>query len=206
MSSPQSDVRRRILDATLDLIGEHGVGGVSNRSVARTAGVSLGTLTYHFPSQGELLAQALNLFVDDEIGRLSELTDRVSDAGSLPQAELLHRAQEVIEDQTTRGKQVAQLELYLAATREDLLRESAAARSFRAYDELASAVLRSLGVRDAERVAPLLGALADGLELRRLAVDDLSVSLSEGLEILVAGLTANPESNSKKRKTPPQPT
>lgn len=185
-----NDVRRRILDVTLDLIGEHGIGGLSNRIVAKAAGISLGTLTYHFASQDELLGQALQLFVDDEIERLAALTDSLeTNAPHLGLHEILSSAREAIEEQAARSKQVAQLELYLHASRNPDLR-AAAARCFEAYDRLSASALRALGVPEPERLAPLVGALIDGFELRRLAVDSLSVDLAEGLAALAAGLTA----------------
>ncbi|MFS4103165.1 MULTISPECIES: TetR/AcrR family transcriptional regulator [unclassified Streptomyces] len=183
-------VRQKIMAATLDLIGERGIGGVSNRAVAKTAQVSLGTLTYHFTSQEELLGQALRAFVDDEIDRLSHIADRVERADVSLQ-EALELARESIEERPGRHAQIAQLELYLHATRDDGLRE-AAARCYAAYDRLSTAVLRAMGVSAPERLAPLLGALIDGLELRRLAVDDLPVGIAEGLAILVDAMPREP--------------
>jgi len=183
-----TDVRTRILTTTLELIGERGIGGLSNRTVARAAGVSLGTLTYHFSSQEELLSEALRTFVDDEISRLSTIADEFEGA-SMGVAEALVLARDAIEKRPSRQAQIAQLELYLHATRNDGLR-NAAARCYAAYDRVAAAVLASIGVPDAARVAPLLGGLIDGLELRRLAADDLGVDLAEALASLVAGLGA----------------
>jgi AcrR family transcriptional regulator len=181
-----TDVRDRILAATLELIGERGIGGLSNRVVAKAANVSLGTLTYHFASQEALLGEALRRFVDDEIDRLSVIAADLEGANRSIQ-EALVRARDAIETRPTRKAQIAQLELYLHATRNDGLQE-AAQRCFAAYDRVAAAVLKAVGVPEADRVAPLLGGLIDGLELRRLAVDDLEVDLAEALGSLVAGL------------------
>ncbi|OXR40176.1 HTH-type transcriptional repressor KstR [Nocardia cerradoensis] len=183
-----SEVRRRILDVTLDLIGHHGIDGLSNRIIAKGADVSLGTLTYHFASREDLLVEALQLFVDDEINRLTILASRIeNDPTGLGQ--VLANAREAIEDQAARTKQVAQLELYLHSTRHPGLQE-AAARCFQAYDNVATSALRALGIPEPERLAPLLGALIDGFELRRLAVGGLGVDLTEGLSALVTGLGA----------------
>jgi DNA-binding transcriptional regulator YbjK len=56
-----TDTRQRILHATLRLIGEQGLGAVSNRQVAASAGVALVSLTYHIPSQVHLLRESLLL-------------------------------------------------------------------------------------------------------------------------------------------------
>jgi DNA-binding transcriptional regulator YbjK len=48
----------RILEATLDVIAEHGVAGTSHRRVAAAADVPLGSMTYHFAGLHELLLLA----------------------------------------------------------------------------------------------------------------------------------------------------
>ncbi|MBE9376105.1 TetR family transcriptional regulator [Saccharopolyspora sp. HNM0983] len=184
-----SEARSHILTTTLELIGELGIGGLSNRVVAKSAGVSLGTLTYHFSSQQELLGEALQTFVDDELARLSSIA-AAFEGSTLSIAEALTSARDAIETRPSRQAQIAQLELYLNATRDDGLRD-AANRCYAAYDRVAAAVLHAAGVPEAHRVAPLLGALIDGLELRRLAVADLRVDLAEALASLVAGLGAS---------------
>jgi len=52
------DLRRALLDATLDLAAEHGAGGVTLREVARSAGVSQTAPYRHFPDKDAMLAAA----------------------------------------------------------------------------------------------------------------------------------------------------
>ena len=56
--------RDRIIDASLEVIAEHGVAGTSHRRVAAAADVPLGSMTYHFEGMDELL--------DDVLTRLKE--------------------------------------------------------------------------------------------------------------------------------------
>lgn len=51
----REDTRRRIVEATAKLHGEHGVFGTSWKSIAEEADVSLATVYAHFPSLDELL-------------------------------------------------------------------------------------------------------------------------------------------------------
>ena len=51
----REETRRRIVEATAKLHGERGVFGTSWRDIAAEADVSVGTVTLHFPSLGELL-------------------------------------------------------------------------------------------------------------------------------------------------------
>jgi DNA-binding transcriptional regulator YbjK len=52
------DRRTRIVDATVDVIAEHGVAGTTHRLIAAAADVPLGSLTYHFTGLDDLRAQA----------------------------------------------------------------------------------------------------------------------------------------------------
>jgi len=52
------DRASRIVDATIDVIAEHGVARTTHRLIAAAADVPLGSLTYHFTGLDDLLAQA----------------------------------------------------------------------------------------------------------------------------------------------------
>ncbi|MFF1277099.1 TetR/AcrR family transcriptional regulator [Streptomyces marokkonensis] len=56
--------RDRILAATLDLIAEEGVAGVSHRKIAARARVPLGSMTYHFTGIDGLLLEAFTGYAD----------------------------------------------------------------------------------------------------------------------------------------------
>lgn len=51
--------RQRIIDATARIIGEQGIGAVTFRSVAATAGVPLGSTTYYFTDKDDLLVSTV---------------------------------------------------------------------------------------------------------------------------------------------------
>jgi AcrR family transcriptional regulator len=51
--------RTRLLDATLRVLGKHGVARATSREIAAAAGVNLQAITYHFGSKDDLVAQAL---------------------------------------------------------------------------------------------------------------------------------------------------
>jgi DNA-binding transcriptional regulator YbjK len=175
--------RERILHATLALIGEQGIGGVTNRAVARAAGVSLGSLTYHFSSQTDLLREALLLFVTREAERLEGLADGLD--GAETDLDALAVAAAAIIQGAGRAEQLAQMELYLQASR-DPEQRAVAARAYAAYDQAARTMLVALGVPDPEPLVPALVALVDGFELRRVALDvPPEVALADGLAALV---------------------
>ncbi|MFF5986052.1 TetR/AcrR family transcriptional regulator [Prauserella flavalba] len=161
------NTREAILRAALHVIGEQGVAGLTNRRIVAEAGVSLGSLTYHFPSQTELLREALLLFVEDETGRLAGLAE-AQRAEDLSLADAAATVERVLEAMPMSIDEIASLELYLQAGRDPELRD-AAGRCFAAYDELTVTILRALGVPGPERLAGPVVALIAGLQLRRLA-------------------------------------
>jgi AcrR family transcriptional regulator len=177
--------RDAILRATLKVIGEQGVAGLTNRRIVADARVSLGTLTYHFPSQTELLRQAMLLFAEEETAKLTAVVEaHGAENLSLEQAAAL--VEQVIEQLPFGTDEIAPHELYLQAGRDPALRD-ATQRCFAAYDELALTILRALGVPEPERLAAPVVALITGLQLRRLATGAPSTPTAESLTMLIRG-------------------
>jgi TetR/AcrR family transcriptional regulator, regulator of biofilm formation and stress response len=176
--------RERILHAVLRVIGSDGVAGVTNRRVAREAGVSLGSITYHFATQQELLREAMVLFVTEETTRLSAIASvRLDGPVTVPEAAAL--VEQVAVHTRFGHEEIAPLELYIHAGRDPALRD-AAAECFAAYDRLAVTVLSGLGVPSAERLAGPVVALLTGIQLRRLATGTTGdTSIADALTLLV---------------------
>jgi DNA-binding transcriptional regulator YbjK len=63
---PAEAIRNAIVEATIRLVGRDGVDGVTHRAVAREAGVSLSSTTYHFASRDEIVSEALRRVADLE--------------------------------------------------------------------------------------------------------------------------------------------
>lgn len=54
--------RARILQATLDMLVEHGISHITHRKIAQAAGVSLGSMTYYFTGIDSLIREAFEQF------------------------------------------------------------------------------------------------------------------------------------------------
>lgn len=83
------DRRERILEATLDMLAEHGLSHITHRKIAQAANVPLGSMTYYFTGIHALVSEAFELFAQ----RLSVFFRQ-----SMQEAKDSHDACEVIAD------------------------------------------------------------------------------------------------------------
>jgi TetR/AcrR family transcriptional regulator, regulator of biofilm formation and stress response len=109
----------RIVDATIEVIADHGVAGTTSRRIAAAADVPLGSLTYHFDGLDDLLTQAFERFAERISPRYEAHFEHVRD---LP--DLIDAVTGLISgdaEQDAREWSVS-YELYLAALRNPALR------------------------------------------------------------------------------------
>ncbi|WP_181768282.1 TetR/AcrR family transcriptional regulator [Streptomyces albidus (ex Kaewkla and Franco 2022)] len=180
-----ADTRQSIIDAVLRIIGQDGIAAVTNRRIAKEAGISLGSVTYHFASQHELLRESLLHFVAEETQRLTELADQCQ-AEEIDLDGAAAMVGQVAGGTEFDSRHIAPFELYVQAGRDERLR-AAATDCFGAYDRLAAQILTGLGVPDAERLAATAVALVFGLQLRRLATGSPAEDLVDALLLLARG-------------------
>jgi DNA-binding transcriptional regulator YbjK len=180
-------VRERILRATLGVIADGGIAAVTNRRVAASAGVSLGSLTYHFASQTDLLRESLLLYVEEQTALREQIARDL--ASERPGVEQVTEAVErLVAIPSDIPQQIAELELHLHAARDPELRE-ASQRCFQAHEQIAAAALGALGIANGDRHAPTVVALMTGLAVHRLAAGGHDAQgTSEALLALVRGL------------------
>jgi TetR/AcrR family transcriptional regulator, regulator of biofilm formation and stress response len=156
--------RDELLAATIELFAEGGSRAVTHRAVARRAGLPPATTTYYFASIEELLREALAAHIQQWTTDIAALTDL--DAGSTIG---LHDATTLVSHVfAQRGPEVAarELSIYLAATRDPALRDSAT-EALQKFEALAVQILARLGVPNGEPLAASIIALIAGTALRR---------------------------------------
>jgi TetR/AcrR family transcriptional regulator, regulator of biofilm formation and stress response len=146
--------RAEIIEATLQVVEQHGTAGVTHRAVANAIGVSPSALTHHFPTIDDLLTAALTsgiLWSDTEFETattVDELARMVSGQLSSDPARL-----------------IAVYELYLLASRREALRPAA-----RAWVTSLRRIARRFGA-DAVGETALVTAI-DGLGLLALLSEE----------------------------------
>ena len=164
--SPPQAVRAAIIEATIRVIGREGVDGVTHRAVAREAGVSLSSTTYHFASRDEIVSDALRHVADLEIGRIARdaeaLAEGHADVPSIARALTAWLAEQVHGDDLLRVR--ASYHLQLEAARRPELRAIHVAWG-QAVHGLAERVLRAAGSPRPHTDASILSSAIDGLRL-----------------------------------------
>jgi DNA-binding transcriptional regulator YbjK len=188
------DTRARILHATLRVIAAGGIGAVSNRRVAAEAGVALGSLTYHFPNQTDLLRESLLLYAEEEVARLEGLAAALrrgtADGGGPSAEQAAAVVEQVAARDAGRPEEIAELELHLHASRDPELHD-ASRRCFAAYESFATAALGALGVPEPARHARTVVALLCGLGVRRLGTGEhAAAGTADALLTVIKGATA----------------
>ena len=163
--SPEA-IRAAIIEATIRLIGREGVDGVTHRAVAREAGVSLSSTTYHFVSRDEIVTEALRHVADLEIARIARdaemLAEGHADVPSIARALAAWLAEQVHGDELLRVR--AGYHLQLEAARRPELRAIHVAWG-QAVQGLAERVLRAAGSPRPRTDASILSSAIDGLRL-----------------------------------------
>jgi AcrR family transcriptional regulator len=164
-----SDKAKRIVAAMRDSVARRGAAGSTFDHVAREAGVSRGLLHYYFGSKERLLVEVVRHDADI---RIHSFEERLRGAGSLDEVieALVVQLREYVEEEP--GWHAVIHELLSAARRNDDIREELADLYTRVRGQVAE-ILRekeSAGIvrlrADAESVASVFLAIADGLEVQ----------------------------------------
>ena len=177
-----SNAREQLLEAAVRVIGEYGIGGLTNRRVCAAAGVSPGSLTYHFATQNDLIREAVTTFVAEESARTRAIVEELRGSVSTVE-EAAVAAQRAIEAIALGSAEIGVFEVYLHAARDPEL-QSCARDCYAAYDDAAREILTALEVPVTDARAANVVAFISGSQLRRLATGS-DVDFAGGLLRLI---------------------
>lgn len=113
------DVQRRILDAAVEVMLEHGYSGATTVRIQERAGVSRGRLLHHFPSRDALLIAASQHLARARVGELPSDHTWPTDLG-----ERIDAVVDTMAGTFTQGYFWAATELWIAARTHEDLREA----------------------------------------------------------------------------------
>jgi AcrR family transcriptional regulator len=75
---PRPSNREHLLDCAEELFATHGVGGVSLRAIQAAAGLSVGSLRYHFKTEADLVSAVMERRLEPLMARHEMLLDAVA--------------------------------------------------------------------------------------------------------------------------------
>jgi AcrR family transcriptional regulator len=164
--------KRTILEATLRLVAAQGAAAVRLRDVARSAGVSVGSLQYYFDSRDQLIREAFDQHAHDVV----DLVALAGDASATPPARLAAVIEAAVLRPDLRYSAALWMEFVTAGLHDDQLR-ALLAGAYEAWRDLLAEVV-SAGTETGdfrpllppETVVACLVALIDGFELA-VAID-----------------------------------
>lgn len=161
---------RAIAEATLALIEQGGHDAVTHRSVAKAAGVPTTATTYYFASKDDMVRAAIELLVERETARLTELSKSISGDPNLTLADAAEALVEIQATELRQGRlaQLTQLEFVLREAR--LGRAHEGEPWTQSYLDVARTVLARTGSSDPDTDAHLLVAAICGLMLEGVTV------------------------------------
>ena len=181
----RSSTRGRLLDATIDCLGDLGYARTTTPEIARRAGLSRGAQLHHFPTKAELVTSALEHLFER---RHAEFLCAFAELP--PGADRLAAAIDIVWEMVSGPTGSAWLELAVAARTDPELRERFRTTASRLVDTIEQ-TFRRLFVAPGKpnpfyETAPrFLFALLEGLALARMHVGD-SERVTETLDVLKA--------------------
>lgn len=157
-----------MLDAALDVVADYGVDALTMRATAARAGVSPGTVSYHFATSDDLLVRALEHGAEQTVVMLERLAaDLVEgdwDADAWPGAFAAALAHSL---ETHRPQHIACIELHMLAARRPEIRPNAQ-RVQHAYARVAALAVHAHEASDPAGSTVRLVALVTGLMFREI--------------------------------------
>jgi len=161
-----TDTKRRLLDGAMRAIRDHGIAGVSARTIAAAAGVNQALVFYHFGSVDELLAAACTA---NTAARVETYAERFAGVESL--GELLEVGRALHEEERRAGNVFVLAQLFAGAQSDPKLGPPVAAALQLWIDQVESVLRRLLAgspfaeVADIPGLARAVSAAFIGLEL-----------------------------------------
>lgn len=202
-------IRAAIIEATIRLIGRDGVDGVTHRAVAKEAGVSLSSTTYHFDSKDEIVSEALRRVAALEIERVGRDAERLAeghaDVASIGRALAAWLAEQLEAANLVQVR--AGYHLQLEAGKRPELREINHQWALAVYG-LAERVLRAAGSPQPRTDARILVNAIDGLRLEATTAPHMDLAKRVGpvierlLDALTAPATAPRQPPTRRRSAP----
>jgi AcrR family transcriptional regulator len=162
--------RETLLDAAIQVLGEHGIRALTHRAVDAEAGVAAGSTANYFPTREALLEAIVERVSAMERDRFDEMAAKVC---PMTPAELGHSVAGWVKEATgaRRALTLSRYAILVEAGHNAVIRRQLAETGSRVNAWFAN-WLRLIGSRDCDRDVHVLGDYLTGLMLHQLAIPD----------------------------------
>ncbi|MDO5014932.1 MAG: TetR/AcrR family transcriptional regulator [Clostridia bacterium] len=163
MAAPRNeDLKRKIIDATTDLLKEKSFPYISLAEIAKNAGISKGTLYYYFKNKNEILLQIYDDYLDDQWKQLIDWTENKDKDTSL------HRMLKYVIERSIVSPELRMHLIHESMFGNDDLKEKMNAR----YDQFKKLISGKIAERSSEydpnELSLLILFLSDGLIVQKV--------------------------------------
>ena len=176
--------REALLRATVHVVAQKGLRGLTFRAVAEEAGVNNTLIAHHFGNRDKLLAAALEWTADRSIGA-ADLSEYATDADAF-------RAALVANVLSEPDVEIFQFEMILEASRRPELQPSVRSL-YRRYVQALASGREKLGAPTSEPLNLALFAALDGLMLQYLSRSITASQLEAAVQALGIAVSTAPE-------------
>lgn len=191
-----TDVRTRILESALALLGESGVAELTQPKVSRAAGISQSHLTYYFPTRADLLLAVARHAVGEVMARLHETVARSGSA---------ERGAGVLVAALTDKRNIRVMLGLVVASDADRKIKTELRQLVKDVRGVLAREIRAMGGEVDDQAVAALHATAVGLAVLNLARDneesrrDVDTVIRSSLERLMAPAAGRGNRNARKR-------
>ncbi len=163
MAAPRKDnVREKLLDSAEKLLAERPLADISLAEIARAAGVSKGTLYYHYKTKNEIIFDITDRYLDQQWNDLVRWTEDSNKDTSL------HRLVKYVLERDSTAAELRMQLIYDAMLGNEPIR----ARLNERYTEFARLLTEKIAERGGEQPAEFLAWLTllcgEGLNIQRM--------------------------------------
>ena len=169
-SSERSERRERLLEETLRLVSESGLGAVTHRAVEQAAGAPHGSVTYWFGSREGLISALVDWLCDESERQVRAIATPVQQqiaAGETVDADAIATALSAWMDSAA-AHHLARMELELQGAREPAHAERMT-EAAQVFWDMCATIAEGLGSEDPARDGRAMAVMLDGVLLDRLA-------------------------------------
>ena len=175
----KENVKIIIMDVTEELLKTHSLSDISLAEIARTAGISKGTLYYHYKTKEDILLDITDRYLEKQWNDFIAWTDDKSKDTSM------HRLIKYVSERNVNASGPRMHLIYNACIGNEAIRQKLIERYKKFENIISEKISERIGSENADYIAWLLLIISDGLIIQKeifnpfIDINDIIVSLDK---------------------------